>query len=93
MNVALRQIWRSKVSWAYLQVLIELLFCLTKLLNMAMAWNFVVMLGQTLKRSVYNSVILRSYLLNFIKLYCISHRNVICNSEACICISCRPEIS
>jgi hypothetical protein len=36
--------WYSKRSWIYLQVLLELLFCLTQFLNVTMARNFEVML-------------------------------------------------
>jgi hypothetical protein len=48
----------SEISWTYLQVLFESLFSLTELLNMTVVWNFAVMLGQTLKHFVWNSVIL-----------------------------------
>jgi hypothetical protein len=42
----LDELWYSKRSWTYLQVLIESLFCLTQfLLNMTMVRNFEVMLG------------------------------------------------
>jgi hypothetical protein len=42
-----KEVWCSKRSWAYLQVLFELLFYLTKVLNMAIVLIIVVMLGQT----------------------------------------------
>jgi hypothetical protein len=60
MFVTVRRTKRSygKRSWKYVQVLFELLFCLTKFLNVAMVRNFEVVLGQTLKHSVQNSVIL-----------------------------------
>jgi hypothetical protein len=38
------ELWKSKRSWTYLQVLFESLFCLTQFLNMAMVRNFEVML-------------------------------------------------
>jgi hypothetical protein len=39
------EVWYSRRSWTYLQVLFYSLFCLNKLLNMAMVRNFEVMLG------------------------------------------------
>jgi hypothetical protein len=50
------EVWHSKILWTYLQVLFELLFCLTKILNMAMAQNFKVMLEQMLNHSVWHFV-------------------------------------
>jgi hypothetical protein len=38
------ELWYSKRSWTYLQVLFESLFCLTQFLNMTMVRNFEVML-------------------------------------------------
>jgi hypothetical protein len=51
-TVALRHMECSKRAWAYLQVLFQLLFCLTKVLNMAMVQKFEVVFGQTLNYSV-----------------------------------------
>jgi hypothetical protein len=45
-----------------LQVLFESLFSLTEILNMAVVWNFEVMLD-TLNHFVYNSVIVCSFIL------------------------------
>jgi hypothetical protein len=39
------ELWYSKRSWTYLQVLFESLFCLMQFLNMATVRNFEVMLG------------------------------------------------
>jgi hypothetical protein len=39
------ELWYSKRSWTYLQVLFESLFCLMQFLNMVMVQNFEVMLG------------------------------------------------
>jgi hypothetical protein len=44
--------WYSKTSCTYLQLIFESLCYLTKLLNMAMVWNFELMLRQTLNHSV-----------------------------------------
>jgi hypothetical protein len=44
----INEVLHNERSWTYLKVLFELLFCLTKLLSMAMAPNFDIMLGQTL---------------------------------------------
>jgi hypothetical protein len=44
--------WCIKTLWAYMQVLFESLFCLTKLSNMAMVRDLEVMLGQTLNNFV-----------------------------------------
>jgi hypothetical protein len=44
----MNEVWYSKRSWTYVQVLFESLFSLTKLLNIAMVHNFEVTLGQML---------------------------------------------
>jgi hypothetical protein len=46
------EVWNSKKSWTYIQVLYGSLLCLTKLLNLAMVRNFQVMLRQTLNHCV-----------------------------------------
>jgi hypothetical protein len=46
------QVWYNTWSWTYVEFLFETLFCLTKLLKMAIMINIEVMFVQTLNQSV-----------------------------------------